>query len=169
MRFSFRRVSVAVLGLLLAALPCSASPPDGAAEQVERLERELVAAIAKTDLATYDRIVADDYVAFLATAKESTKAEILAAYRSGTLHYTDLEIFDVHGRVFGDTAVVSARTKGLRREGDRDVPNNVHYIRVYARRDGRWRAVAQKSAPVVTATQSAGTVHLVLDVTGYFQ
>ena len=120
--------------------------------EVERLEKELVAAIAKTDLATYDRIVADDYIAFQASGKESTKAEIMASYRAGTLHYTGLEIFEVRGRVFGDTAVVSARTKGTRREGDHDVPNNVQYIRVYARRDGRWRAVAQKAAPLPAPT-----------------
>jgi ketosteroid isomerase-like protein len=133
---------------LLLALPGAAAEPKDAVAEVERLERELVAAIAKGDLATYDRIVADDYVAFLASGKESTKQEILASYREGTLHYTGLEIFDVRGRVFADTAVVSARTRGFRREGDHDVPNNVQYIRVYARRDGRWRSVAQKSAPV---------------------
>jgi ketosteroid isomerase-like protein len=141
----------ALLFVLLMAPPGQAAETKDAVAEVESLERELVAAIAKTDLATYDRIVADDYIAFLASGKESTKQEILASYRAGTLHYTALEIYDVRGRVFGDTAVVSARTKGFRREGDQDVPNNVQYIRVYARREGRWRAVAQKAAPVVPA------------------
>lgn len=126
----------------------SLATPDDAARQVESLERDLVGAIAKTDLATYDRIVADDYVAIEASGKENLKGDILASYRSGARGYRGLEIFDVHGRVFGDTAIVAARTRGFRREDGRDVPNNVHYIRVYARRDGRWRAVAQKSSPV---------------------
>src|ERR1700693_5553288 len=147
-RHTFQRISAALVALILLALPGAAAEPKDAVGDVERLERELVAAIAKTNLATYDRIVADDYIAFQASGKESTKKEILASYRAGTLHYTGLEIFDVRGRVYGDTAVVSARTKGFRREGDQDVPNNVHYIRVYARREGRWRAVAQKAAPV---------------------
>ena len=135
---------------LLSALPSAAAELKDASApaEVERLERELVAAIGSKDLATYDRIVADDYVAFDIAGKANTKAEIMAGYRSGARGYTNLEIFDVQGRIFGDTAVVSARTKGFRREGDHDVPNNVQYIRVYARRDGRWRAVAQKSAPV---------------------
>lgn len=151
MMHAIPRSSATFLLALLLALPGAAAEPKDAVGDVERLERELVAAIAKTDLATYDRIVADDYIAFQASGKESTKQEILASYRAGTIHYTGLEIFDVRGRVFGDTAVVSARTKGFRREGDHDVPNNVQYIRVYARRDGRWRAVAQKAAPVVPA------------------
>lgn len=131
---------------LVSPVPTPARPD--AAREVERLEQELVGAIAKGDLATYDRIVADDYVAFEASGKTSPKAEILASYRSGARKYTDLAIFDVEGRVFGDTAVVTAKTKGLRRERDRDVPNRVRYIRVYAKRDGRWRAVAQMAAPI---------------------
>ena len=70
--------------LLLAALLSSAPiPAQDAAREVERLERELVGAIGRGDLATYDRIVADDYVAFLPEGGESSKAEILASYRSG--------------------------------------------------------------------------------------
>ena len=132
---------------LVSPVPAAPAQPD-AAREVERLEHELVAAIAKGDLATYDRIVADDYVAFEASGKTSPKAEILESYRSGARKYTDLTIFDVQGRVFGDTAVVTAKTKGFRWEGGRDVPNRVRYIRVYARRDGRWRAVAQMAAPI---------------------
>ncbi len=131
-------------------LPAVASPAQDAAREVERLERDLVAAIGRGDLATYDRIVADDYVAFDASGKTTPKAEVLASYRSGARKYTNLEIFDVEPRVYGDTAVVAAKTKGLRREGDRDVPNRVRYIRVYAKRDGKWRAVAQMAAPVPT-------------------
>jgi ketosteroid isomerase-like protein len=128
------------------------APARDAGREVERLERDLVAAIGRGDLATYDRIVADDYVAFEASGKTTPKAQILASYRSGARKYTDLTIFDVQARVFGDTAVVSAKTKGLRRERDRDVPNRVRYIRVYAKRDGQWRAVAQMAAPLPEET-----------------
>jgi ketosteroid isomerase-like protein len=137
-----------VLGLLATLSVPARAESASAAREVEGLERELVAAIAKGDVATYDRIVAEDYVAFEASGKTSTKAEILASYRSGARKYTNLEIFDVEGRVFGDAAVVSAKTKGLRKEGDRDVPNRVRYIRVYSKRDGRWRAVTQMAAPL---------------------
>jgi len=125
----------------------AASPPKSSSEEVEGLERELVAAIGKKDLATYDRIVADDYVVFDSSGKQLTKAEIIASYRSGSRGYTGLEIYDVSGHVFGDTAVVSAKTKGSRIEDGRETPNRVRYIRVFARRGGRWQAVSQMSAP----------------------
>jgi ketosteroid isomerase-like protein len=142
--------SARLASALLAASLVSAVPahPQDAAREVEKLERDLVAAIGRGDLATYDRIVADDYVVFEASGKTTPKAEIMASYRSGARKYTDLTIFDVEGRIFGDTAVVTAKTKGFRREGDRDVPNRVRYIRVYAKRQGEWRAVAQMAAPL---------------------
>jgi ketosteroid isomerase-like protein len=85
---------------------------------------------------------------FEASGKTSAKAKIIASYRSGARKYTDLTIFDVEGWVFGDTAVVTAKTKGLRREGDGDVPNRVRYIRAYAKRNGQWKAVTQMAAPL---------------------
>jgi ketosteroid isomerase-like protein len=145
MKIRTRLLPVLLLATVLAPLPAAAEEP---ARQVEQLERDLVSAIGRGDLQTYDRIVADDYVAFEASGKTTPKAEILASYRSGARKYTNLEIFDVQGRVFGDTAVVTAKTKGFRKEGNRDVPNRVRYIRVYARRGDRWRAVAQMAAPI---------------------
>jgi ketosteroid isomerase-like protein len=127
------------------AVSAALSPPP--MTEPERLERDLVAAIGKLDLATYDRIVADDYAVADAAGKTITKAEVMASYRDGSRKYTNLEIFDVQSRVYGDTAVVTARTKGMRREDGKDVVNDVRYMRVYARRGGRWQAVAQMSTP----------------------
>lgn len=139
-----------IVALVLGTVSAVATPPAPVsvpAPDAERLERELVAAIAKTDLAAYDRIVADDYVVIDATGKEITKAEVMASYRDGTRKYTDLEIFDVRSRLFGDTAIVTARTKGKRRENGQDIVNDVRYVRVYARRGGVWRAVSQMATP----------------------
>jgi len=137
-RFALTLTFLIVAGAALAAAPAS---------EPERLERELVAAIGKLDLTTYDRIVADDYVVVDATGKKITKAEVLAYYRDGSRKYTNLEIYDVESRIYGDTAIVTARTKGMRRENGQDIVNDVRYMRVYVRRDGKWRAVAQMSTP----------------------
>src|SRR5262245_53008195 len=158
MKFSLSLLTGIVL-LAAVSLPCrGATPERSPAEEVERLEQELVAAIGQKDLATYDRLVADDYVAFQSGGQVLTKSEIMASYRAGSRGYSGLEIYEVHGRVYGDTAVVSAKTKGFRHEEGRDVPNRVHYIRVFARRDGKWRAVSQMSAPLPAApeTKKAG-------------
>ena len=132
-----------------AARPATAAPESTAAAEVEKVERELVAAISRGDLVTYDRIVADDYVSYTGTGELATKAEIMASYRVGTRKYLSLAISDVTVRVFGDTAVFSARTSGTRIEkGAAPVPNTVQYSRVFTRRAGAWRAVMQMVTPL---------------------
>ncbi|MEO8432349.1 MAG: hypothetical protein ABI592_12630 [Acidobacteriota bacterium] len=56
-----RRLAGAILAAGLAASFARAAEPEPEARAVESLEWELVAAISRTDLAAYDRIVADDY------------------------------------------------------------------------------------------------------------
>jgi ketosteroid isomerase-like protein len=136
----------ALMATLGGTAPTAAAPP--ASSEVEAIERRLVTAIGERDLATYDTLVADDYVVIEAAGGVRSKAEVMASYRSGERAYRDLRIDEVGSRVFGDTAVVHARTFGRRiRDGQEEI-NRVRYVRVYARRAGRWRAVAQMAAPL---------------------
>ena len=90
----------------------TAAPP--VSSELEAIERRLTAAIGERDLATYDTLVADDYVVIEAAGAVRTKAEVMASYRSGERGYRDLRIDDVGSRIFGDTAIVHARTFGRR-------------------------------------------------------
>jgi ketosteroid isomerase-like protein len=131
-----------------------AAPPTAraasAAQEVQERERDLLAAIGTGDLAAYDRLVADDYVA-LRAAGDQTKAQVMDGYRAGKLAYRGLDVTDVDVRVFGDVAVLSARTLGSRVEEGRETPNRVRYLRVWAKRNGAWRAVLQMAVPLTTS------------------
>jgi len=116
-------------------------------KEVEARERQLIAAIASGDLQAYDRLVAEDYVA-IRPAGDQTKAQVMEAYRSSALQFRGLRISDVHVRVFGDSAVVSALTEGTRIEDGRESPNRVRYLRVWARRAGSWYAALQMAVPL---------------------
>ena len=150
-----REFTAALWGTAAAGvLPGSATTSDILAEmahEVERLERQLVAAIATTDLSTYDRIVADDYLVVQASGVELTKAAVMESYRDGTRGYRDLRLSDVKVHLYGDTAVVAARSTSWRRENGREVPNDVRYVRVYVRRRGKWQAVSQMATPIPPA------------------
>ena len=135
------------LGMMTSVVGAPAPAADGPAE-LEALERRLVAAIGARDLETYDRLVAEDYVATRPDGSELTKAQVMASYRSGERGYVGLEIEDVRARLHGDTGIVTARTRGRRIEDGREVENRVLYARVWVRRDGRWQAVAQFSTPL---------------------
>ena len=77
----FARLTSALL--LVTLLSPVGAPAQDAPREVERRERDLVAAIGRGDLAMNDRIVADDDVAFLPDGGQSSKAEIPASCRSG--------------------------------------------------------------------------------------
>jgi homoserine O-acetyltransferase len=128
-----------------------AAPPEGrvtdSASEVRDRELELISAIGSGDLRAYDRLVADDYVALRASG-DLTKAQVMETYRAGRLAYRGLDVADVEVRPLGETAVVFARTLGSRVEEGRETPNRVRYLRVWARRDGAWRAVLQMAAPL---------------------
>lgn len=149
-QFAASLCGAAAAGTLPAGELATAQSAD-AAREVERLERQLITAISNIDLAAYDRLVADDYVVVQASGVELTKAEVMDSYRSGARRYKDLRISEVKVHLYGDTAVLAARSSGFRREGDSEVPNNVRYVRVYTRRQGKWRAVAQMATPIPTA------------------
>jgi homoserine O-acetyltransferase/O-succinyltransferase len=129
----------------LAAPP--AGPTGTATEEVEGRERALLQAIGSGDLAAYDRLVDASYVA-LRAAGDQTKAQVMETYRAGRLAYRGLDVRDLEVRMLGETAVVSARTIGTRIEEGRETENRVRYLRVWAKRDGDWRAVLQMAVPL---------------------
>jgi ketosteroid isomerase-like protein len=143
------KTSLFLLGSVLLAAGAGAQLPSAKeAEELETLEHRLVAAIGARDLEAYDAMVAADYVVIEAAGTVRTKADVMASYRSGDRGYRDLKIDEVKAHVFGDTAVVHARTSGLRLVDGKEERNRVRYVRVYARRGGRWQAVAQMSTPL---------------------
>ena len=153
MRRTARRVLLVVCVLLAVAGPAAARdrPADDAqvAAEIERLEQQLVTAIEAKDLTTYQRLVAEDYVA-VGAGGEQTRAQAMEAYRSGTLSLPGLKIGEIKVHVYGDTAMISARTFGDRVEGGKTVPNRVRYMRIWMKRQGQWRAVAQMARPLET-------------------
>jgi ketosteroid isomerase-like protein len=117
------------------------------AKEIERLEQQLVTAIEAKDFPTYQRLVAEDYVA-VGAAGEQTRAQAIEAYRSGALSLPGLKIGEIKVHVYGDTAMISARTFGDRVEQGKTVPNRVRYMRIWMKRQGQWRAVAQMARPL---------------------
>ncbi len=119
----------------------------GAAAEIERLEQQLITAIEAKDFATYQRLVAEDYIAIGANG-ETTRAQAMESYRSGDLSLPGLKIGEIHVHVYGDTATINARTFGDRVEQGKTLPNRVRYMRVWMKRQGQWRAIAQMARPL---------------------
>ena len=144
-----RAFSVSLLGIVTSGI--TGTPMADVAKEVEQIEQQLVAAISALDLKTYDRLVADDYFVIQSSGLELTKAQVMDGYRSGLWRYKDLRIGDLKVHLYGDAAIITARTSGYRIEGDRETPNQVRYLRLYLKRQGKWQAVTQMSTPIPNA------------------
>jgi len=142
---AMRRILVALV--VLFGLVIAGAARADVAREIEKLEGELITAIEAKDFTTYQRLVAEDYVA-VGAAGEQTRAQAIEAYRSGALSLPGLRIGEVKVHVYGDTAMLSARTFGDRVEKGKTVPNRVRYMRVWMKRQGKWQAVAQMARPL---------------------
>jgi hypothetical protein len=147
-----KELSVAnVLMLLLAALsaaPSWSSNADSTRDEVLAAEKARTNALDNDDLATLDRVLADDLTYVHASGKVDTKQTLLDGIRSGQVHYIAWTAKRLNVRSIGDAAVVDGEY--LVRVTDRRVkPDpfevNIFILAVYARRDGHWQHIAWQS------------------------
>lgn len=121
--------------------------PDGAAagdaEVVAALDTEYQAAVGRNDAATMDRILADDFVLVVGNGTVYTKADLIKEAKSASTTWEQqVEIDNSQKvRVWGDTAVVTAKLwlKGTR-EGQ-SFDRKLWFSDTYVRTKTGWRYV----------------------------
>jgi ketosteroid isomerase-like protein len=133
--------ALAAVAILAAGAP-RRSPERDAAE-VAALDTAYQAAVEQNDVATMDRILADDFVLVLGTGTVHDKAELLEEARSKSITWDVQREIDGSQkvRVWGDTAVVTAK---LRVKGTRDgkaFDRTLWFSDTYVRAASGWRYV----------------------------
>ena len=127
---------------LTVALPlfAFATPAEDKAA-VAALDTEYQAAVKNNDVATMDRILADDFVLVLGTGKTYTKADLLKSARDKNQIYEHQEDSERTVRVWGDTAVVTALLwlKYTNKVGAQDY--KLWFSDTYVRTKSGWRYV----------------------------
>lgn len=132
-------------------------------EEIRQLEQQLADAVVKGDVATFDRLFADDFTHGSQSGRFRTKAAWMKGKQQGKSAYVSSDSTDVQVRVSGDTAVVTGLSKPRWREGDHIATGQFRFLRVWAKRDGQWKAVAFQSTEV-PAKSNAPTPEQVLDM-----
>lgn len=126
----------------------------GAADSdIVALEAELRRAQLDADVATLDRLIADELLFAGPDGQLGTKAEDLAAHRSGAVRIRQHEPEELRARAVGeDVRVVSLRTR-LTVEVDGALVSGVYrYTRVWGREHGGpWRIVAGHVSAVTSS------------------
>ncbi|HSE12762.1 MAG TPA: nuclear transport factor 2 family protein [Rudaea sp.] len=123
-----------------APLPACATPAEDKAA-VAALDTEYQAAVKSNDVATMDRILADDFVLVTGKGKTYTKADLLKSARDKDQIYDHQEDTEQTVRVWGDTAVVTALLwlKYTNRDGAQDY--KLWFSDTYVRTKDGWRYV----------------------------
>jgi hypothetical protein len=113
--------------------------------QILELEREAKDASVHRDAAFAERTLADDYVAITPLGQVITKADTVAARRSGQLRYDSIDVSDMVVRVYGNTAVVTARAEVRGKDLGEEFNGPYRFTRVWIHRGGHWLTVSYQA------------------------
>ena len=123
---------------IAAALPLVAQtkPATETSEQsVLQVTRDWLAAEERHDRATLQRIIADDFEGTAPMGNTVFKDDVMP--REGSLGGVAITTSEMKARIFGDTAVVTAR--GMQKAGEK---RDVRFTVIFVKRGNEWKMVA---------------------------
>ena len=128
--------------LLLTTMAWSAGSSE---EEILKIEDQRVQAMIAGDLATLDRLLADDLTYTHSTGRIQTKAELLAELKSGDLKYNAMPREEVKVRFLGCAAVVTGKAKLDVESRGVKVTFPIRFTDIYVKRAERWQLLAWQS------------------------
>jgi DNA-binding response OmpR family regulator len=117
------------------------SSDDKPEQELLELERQWVEAYLRSDSPFLSCLWADDFVYTNAFREIKSKAQAIESIQS-EMTFENFITFDVHGNVFGDTAVATGRALVKGQYKGEDISGQYRYTNTYAQRQGRWQAIA---------------------------
>ncbi len=121
---------------------------------VAALDTRYQAAVKNNDATEMNRLLADDFVLMTGSGKAYTKADLLNDARSGRMHYEHQEDTNQIVRVWGATAVVTARLWAKGTDRGQPFEYTVWFSDTYVRTPAGWRySFGQASLPLPKVTQ----------------
>lgn len=135
---------------LIALAVATITPVQRDQAEVTALDTAFQAAVKANDVDAMAKVLADDYVLVLGDGRTQNKADLLAEAREKHRDYERQEELEQHVRVWGDTAVVTAKLwlKGTRRDGSA-FDYQLWFSDTYVRTPQGWKYVlGQASLPL---------------------
>lgn len=128
------------------------SPGTSSADEksaIAALDAQYQDAVKRNDADAMDRILADDFVLVIGSGKTYSKADLLAEARSGRYQYERQDDPDRTVRIWGDTAVVTAKLLGKGTDQGKPFEYQLWFSDTYTRTAAGWRYVfGQASLPL---------------------
>jgi ketosteroid isomerase-like protein len=111
---------------------------------IRQISRDMGDAMVAGDIATLDRMFADDWVSVASTGKVATKESILSGFKSGGDKLQAYELGPIDVQVFGNVAVAHGGVDEKRSRDGKDTSGRFVWMDLLEKRDGKW--VVVKSA-----------------------
>jgi ketosteroid isomerase-like protein len=117
----------------------------GNAQQIVELDRQRMTAMAEQDVATLNKVLADDLIYTHSSARLDTKQSLIGAMQSGATVYTAVEPSDVVAQDLGDAVVLTGVAAISVNSGGNANSFRVRFTDVYANKAGQWQMVTWQS------------------------
>ncbi len=138
--------------LLFIATGASASPPDDQ-KTVADLDTQYQAAVKANHVSTMDSILLDDFILVEGDGSVHTKADLLNEAKSKKIAYEHQEELEQKVRIWGNTAVVTAKLWGKGTDAGKPFHWVLWFSDTYVRTPQGWRyAFGQASLPLPKAS-----------------
>src|ERR1700694_1795942 len=116
-------------------------------QHIRQLNDEWVKAMVRADGPTLNRIMAEDFF-FTYPLEGDDKSQFIADVTSGNLKIEHISRGQVSVRVFGNTAVLTARDSATWLYHGRELTGQYKIISVFTERAGRWQLCAVQACPM---------------------
>jgi ketosteroid isomerase-like protein len=132
------------LAFTLAASALALAQGGNVEQSIKAMTEQWRQAALKADVATVDKLLADDFIAISGLGETITKAEALELYKSGKLKFEAIDVLDMKVRVYGDTALVNTTMNLKGHSGATDFSGQWRNVRVWVKRKGQWQTVSNQ-------------------------
>jgi uncharacterized protein (TIGR02246 family) len=122
---------------------------DRVVERIRKLDQERIQAQIHADAMALDRIYADDFIGIGPSGTVRTKPQVLADFTSHDLKFQSITTDGVRIRVYGNTVVETGRSTMIGQDKGKVVPRDNRFTRVWVRRQGQWRLVANHYSTLI--------------------
>jgi ketosteroid isomerase-like protein len=124
-------------------------PSSNDSDAIKDLDRRYQKAVQANDAATMDKLLADDFMLVTGSGKAYSKADLLAEARGGRIHYDQQDDENQTVRIWGDTAVITAKLTAKGSESGKPFGYQVWFSDTYVKTPSGWKYVfGQSSLPL---------------------
>lgn len=94
-------------------------------------------------------LTGDFQIIDVSSGTQADRAMLLGALEAGQLHFEAIDVIESQTRRYGDTVLVTGRTRMRGEFQGRPFGAHSRYTHVFVRQEGRWRLASAQGTPIV--------------------